>query len=144
MQLITHSRQHSFKTCRKAHQFAYNYGIRRELDGKALRMGSAFHAGIESLGLTHGIDAAVESVRRYYSELPVTEVDDERGYECETVVRLVCGYNWRWNGSQIEYVATERSFAVPLINPETGRASMLYRLAGKIDGIVRLDRKSVV
>jgi hypothetical protein len=51
----------------------------------------------------------------------------------------VCGYQWRWAGARLEVVATEQAFRVPLVNPATGKATPTFELAGKIDGIVRLE-----
>ena len=45
-QLLTYSRQQSFKTCRKRAWWEYEVGVRRIVDAKALRMGSAYHAGL--------------------------------------------------------------------------------------------------
>jgi hypothetical protein len=47
---MTFSRQDCFKSCRKKAFFAYELGLRRTTDAKALRQGTAFHAGVESLG----------------------------------------------------------------------------------------------
>ena len=139
MELLTYSRQASFKTCRKAHWFGYEQRIRPVVDAKALRQGSAYHAGLESWANTHNLDAAVQAARDAYWVTP--DVIDERDWqlECETVVRLLCGYTWRWEQCPIEHVAAEQSFELPLLNPETNKPSKLFKLAGKIDGIVRLE-----
>jgi hypothetical protein len=102
-------------------------------------MGSAFHAGIEALGKSEGVDAAVSAVRIYYDGFADAYDRYEWEIECETVVRLICGYQWRWSNDQLENVATEMPFRIPLRNPETGKTTPLWDLAGKIDGIVRRD-----
>lgn len=60
-------------------------------------------------------------------------------YERAIVAALLSGYFWRWDTSPLEVVATEQAFELPLVNPATGAASRLFRLAGKIDGVVRLE-----
>lgn len=138
-ELLTHSRQDSFKTCRRKHWYSYELGLRPIDDAKALRMGSAFHAGLQQLG--NGIDLATtcDIVREAYAERP--EAFDERDWdlECETVLRLVCAYDWRWQTMSLDYVAVELPFEIPLINPKTGRKSPLFNVAGKIDAIVRME-----
>lgn len=136
-QLLTHSRQDCFKTCRKKHYFAYELKLRKIDDAKSLRMGSAFHAGIEQL--EHGLDAACRVIRAHYEHRP--EAFDEYWWaiECETILRLVCAYDWRWKNDKLEYVATEFPFRIPLVNPETGASTPVFDLAGKIDGIVKLE-----
>lgn len=67
--------------------------------------------------------------------------------ECKTVQGLLAGYAWRWGvrpqsgrtDCEIQYVATEQEFRLPLRNPVSGKATWLFDLAGKIDGIVRLE-----
>lgn len=137
-QLLTHSRQDAFKSCRKKHWFAYELGIRRDVDAKALRMGTAFHDALEAIGNGRDLSDAVESVESRYREIPDGFESLDWGYERETVVRLVCGYVWRWSEMPLEHIATEQSFELPLLNPETGKPTPIFSLAGKIDGIVRL------
>ena len=137
-ELLTHSRQAAFKACRKMHHFQYILGIRRETDAKALRQGTAFHDGLEALGSGETIEDALERVEARYQIMPGHFDAQEWDYERETVVRMVNGYQWRWQDSGIEYLKKEMSFNLPLLNPATGRPTPTYRLAGKIDGIVRL------
>lgn len=138
LQLLTHSRMDTFKGCRKKHWFSYEVGLRSIVDGKALRMGSAFHDGLQALA-ERGFDAAIESIRTHYAEIPGENWDAlEWQYEAETVERLLCGYSWRWANDGLEYVAKEMAFELPLRNPETGAKSTTFNLAGKIDGIVRV------
>ena len=134
--LITHSRQDCFKTCRKKHWFAYELGLRPVNDAKALRMGSAGHAGLEALAKT-GFESAIEAVRACYAECPENWDITAWNYECETIERLVAGYHW-WYGESVEYIHKEFAFNLPLVNPDTGEQSKHFARAGKIDGIVRL------
>lgn len=138
-EFITHSRQDCFKVCRRKHYFAYELGLRRTEDAEALRIGSAFHAGIAALGMGQGVDYACGAVRAHYAHLP--EAFDPREWliECETVMRLVCAYDWRWASAKLVNVETEFAFELPLVNPATGKPTPLFDLAGKIDGIVRLE-----
>jgi hypothetical protein len=139
MQLLTHSRQDSFKVCRKKHWFAYELGLRRSLDAKALRMGSAYHTGLEQLGLGHDLATAVEAARLAYGTTPDGFDEYDWAIESETVIRLLCGYQWRWQNDGLEYIASEQSFELPLLNPATGKPSKIFATAGKIDGIVKLE-----
>ena len=59
--------------------------------------------------------------------------------EREIVLRLVSGYAWRWGADTAEVLATEQSFSLPIVNPETGRSTPSFRFAGKIDKIVRVE-----
>lgn len=98
-------------------------------------MGSAYHAGLESLGNGGDIAAACDAARKHYADIG----DYDFNIECQTVMTLLCGYEWRWSASPLEYVAVEQEWQLPLVNPTTGRASQSFMLGGKIDGIVRLE-----
>lgn len=143
-QLLTHSRQDAFKTCRKRHWFAYEKGLRRIDDAKALRMGSAFHAAVETLGNTSNLDEMCRVVRSQYGCCPASVDTNEWKLECETVLRIACAYQWRWQSHDLEYIAVEREFEIPLTNPATGKRTSSFNLAGKIDAIVKIDGRLAV
>lgn len=138
-ELLTHSRQDAFKTCRKRHWFAYERGLRRIDDAKALRMGGAFHEGIEQLGKGAGLPAACDAVRRKHGMCPVMFDSYDWAIELETILRLVCAYDWRWKDISLEHVAVELQFELPLLNPTTGKKTPTWNLAGKIDAIVKTE-----
>lgn len=137
-QLLTFSRMDTFKTCRRRHEFLYELGIRRTEEAKALRMGSAYHSALESLAKTYDIHDACDSVYAAYSNVEPFD-QHEMEIERETVLRMVCGYVWRWDGCGLTFVAAEQEFELSLVNPDTGRTTPNWNLAGKIDGIVRLE-----
>lgn len=137
-QLLTHSRIQCFKTCRRKHEYSYEIGLRRIDDTRALRMGSAFHDGIANLGTGNGLQAAADAIRTHYSAMPEQFDPYEWAMECETILRLVCAYEWRWQADPLVNVATEISFQLPLVNPDTGRPTPSFDLAGKIDAIISL------
>jgi hypothetical protein len=140
-ELLTHSRADCFKTCRRKHEYAYEIGLRPETDAKALRMGSAFHAGVERLGDCdpENLPSACKAVRAAYADMPDHFDPYWWAVELETILSLVCAYQWRWANHKLDVIATEQAFRVPLVNPATGKATPTFDLAGKIDGIVRLE-----
>ncbi|KKM18794.1 hypothetical protein LCGC14_1662070 [marine sediment metagenome] len=138
-QLLTHSRVQSFKTCRKRHWWEYEIGLRSAVDAKALRMGSAGHDGLDVLKLGRGIEAAVATVRDHYRRAPEAIDQYDWNIERETVECLIRGYYWRWKESLMAIVVSEQTLRAPLRNPLTGAASTLWELAGKVDGIARLE-----
>lgn len=145
MELLTHSRTAAFKQCRKQHWYSYEKGLRRIVDAKALRMGSAFHTGVESLGLGNDVAKACEAAYVEYGTCPEGYDQHEWNLEAETVARMVSGYEWRWRNSPLTHLTVEQSFQLPLLNPATGAASKTFNLAGKIDAIVQMEdgRKAV-
>lgn len=138
-ELLTHSRQAAFKECRRKHYLSYILGLRSTNDSKALRMGSAFHAAVESLGNGKPLADAVEAARSHYLYCPLAFDSYLWEIERETVERLACAYEWRWASMPLKYLAVELPFHLPLINPETGKQTPSFDLAGKIDAIVELE-----
>lgn len=139
MELLTHSRMATAKTCLKKHYFAYELGIRPEgYESKPLRIGTAVHIGLDMHAQGHDWSAIANAVQREYAGPPACGDTVEWEVECVTVLRLLHGYFWRWENDGIEVVATEQEFKLPLVNPTTGHKSTTAMVAGKIDKIIRL------
>jgi uncharacterized Fe-S cluster protein YjdI len=139
--VLTHSSESCFKVCPRKFQLRYRLGLRPAHDSDALRLGSAFHAGLEVLKGGATVAEAEQLIRGSYADAtcPPWLQPDEFAVEEETAVALVRGYAKRYeNDLIVEYVAVEQSFEIPIVNPDTGRQSKLFKSAGKIDGIVRL------
>ena len=144
-ELLTHSRMQAFKLCRKKHQWSYIHGLRKEVDAKALRMGSAGHEGLDILKKSGGdAEAAVHAVEKMYAKRPEAIPEYDWLIEAETVSCLVAAYAWRWREQPLEIVSSEESFYIPLRNPATGASSRNWWLGGKIDGIVQDGNRKLV
>lgn len=144
-ELLTNSRATSFKRCRRRHWYEYEQRLRPEEESKALRMGSAVHAGLDVIKTGGSNDSALDAVDVFYATIP--EAADEWTWEIErtTVLCLVSGWAWRWGDrGGLDVIASESKFQMPLRNPATGAATPNFDLAGKQDGIVRLDSRKAV
>lgn len=138
---LTHSSESTFKNCPRKFWLCYELGLRPKHSAQPLRLGNAVHAGLEVLKGGGDEASADLAIRGLYAdaECPPYLEADEFAVEEETAVALVKGYARRYADDLIcEYVAVEQSFDLPIINPETGRQTPIFRSAGKIDGIVRL------
>ncbi len=135
-QLLTNSRAASFKSCRKKHWYEYEIGLRKRVDAKALRMGSAGHEALDVYKKTKNVEMAIDEVRKYYANCPAAFDAYDWEIEQTTIETLVIGYCWRWSDQTFEIVASEQSFQLPLKNPETGGTSPIWDMAGKIDGVI--------
>ena len=138
METLTNSRAESFTKCRKLHWYQFEVGLRPTVDAKALRMGTAFHAGLDTWRKTGDGDQAVESARAAYGQCPKQFEATEWEIEVATVSGLVSAYCWRWNGDRPKVIASELSFRLPLVNPATGAKSTVWELAGKLDAITEM------
>jgi hypothetical protein len=137
--LLTHSREACFKTCPRKHLWQYGIGIRPAHGSDPLRMGSAFHYGLEALKAGQSEDEAAAHAMYQEAECPPWLTPEEFAVERWTVAGMVRGYARRYAGDLIvEYVAVEQSFSLPIRNPVTGRETPSFRSGGKIDGICKL------
>jgi len=125
-QLLTHSRLSCWRSCPRKHYLRYELGLAPDTDSFALRVGTAFHAALEAHDLGRDPTAAI-SAR-----------GDLDPFDHALVAAMFNVHVERWQGDTLEVVATELQFEIPLRNPETGKPSTNWNLAGKIDRIYRL------
>ena len=127
-QLLTHSRLACFRACPRRHFIRYELGIKPISDDLPRRVGSAFHAALDLCDRNLDVSAAI------------TAMDDP--FEAAMVAAMFEGHVLRYLESPLDAIASEQEFDLPLINPETGAATPIWRMAGKVDRIVRLpDRR---
>lgn len=142
MERLTHSRAASFKQCRKASYYAYELGIRREVDAKPLRMGTAYHNGLEVLANGGELETASEAASLSYAAAPDNYDQWEWEIEEITVRAMLSGYFWRWMDSGLKYICAEQTFSLKIRKPtddgSVGRAIPNWEWSGKIDAIVSL------
>lgn len=154
---ITNSQMQALKDCPRKAQLAYQLGIRTLKDAKPLRIGSAFHLAQDlfaqsKLGqIDLNEDAIVRGVLDKYEEFApdggaAQEEIQDFYIEKEILARMLAGYRWRWSevDKGVHFIATERNFSIPLVNPETGRASRTFTLDGKIDKILGLGKIQII
>jgi hypothetical protein len=115
--------------------------LRPEEDGKALRMGSAVHAGLNVLKLGGSLETAHDAAEDWYSHMPDGVDEWEWVMEETTVLCLVSGWSWRWGEDfgGMRVIESEATFELPLRNPATGAPTPNFNLAGKQDGIVAVE-----
>lgn len=135
---LSTTRLATLRRCPRQHYLRYELGLARIRETDALRLGSAFHAGLEAKNIGADAESAVAEATCGYDERPQWADEWEWEVERETVRHLLAGYFWRYSADDLEVLATEQKFEIPLVNPTTGVASKTCVLVGKIDAIVRL------
>lgn len=128
----------AMRRCPRRYWYRYELGLSRIRLAAPLRLGSAFHYGLELYNAGLSDDLAILTATDDYKTCPDWAEPNGWEIECETVRALLAGHFWRYQKDDLEFVAIEEPFEIPLVNPDTGAASRTFRLAGKIDGIVRL------
>lgn len=146
---LTHSSMKCWNACRRRYYFAYVLGVRKFHQSEPLRIGSMWHLGV---GLYEGgmpIDDAVAAVRQAYAEKdrPPYFTDEEYAVEEEKVCAMIRAHHHVYRDDPyIQTVAIEQSFAVPIVNPETGARTPSFVSAGMIDRIGKVpdDSEAVI
>ena len=130
MQTLTYSSMACARRCLRQYYYSHELRLRATRNAAALRIGSAIHDGLALLAEGVVPSAAINAMILGYDESP-----DSDPYEQVIVATLIAGYAWRYGNDDLEYVEIEEPWAMPLVNPDTGRASRTWGLAGKRDGI---------
>lgn len=136
MNLLTSSRMRAFRECARLHRLRYVDGWRAVRESEALRFGTLFHRGLEAWWTAH---AAGDAAGALAAALAMIGSRAEDSFEQAKVEELLSGYDAAWgdDASAYEVLGVEVPFEAPLLNPETWRASATWRLAGKIDLLLR-------
>jgi RecB family exonuclease len=125
-QILTHSRMSCFRTCPRKHYLRYELGLTPVKDEAPRRVGSAFHALLEA------VDKGA----------PTTVILDqlEDDFEREMVLAMFDGHMVFQGEAEKSIIpqAAELEFDIPLVNPDTGKPTPIWRFCGKIDRIVRI------
>jgi hypothetical protein len=127
--LLTSSRLKTARACQRLHYYEYTLGFRPAVDAEALRFGTLIHLGLEAWLRSTG--------DRLADALQVVELHPSDPFDIARARAMLIGYDARWGGEQLEVLAVEVRFESPLVNPDTGRASMTWNLGGKLDAVVR-------
>lgn len=136
--LLTTTRLTTLRTCPRRHYLGFELGLARVRQDAPRRFGSAYHRGMERRNGGVSLVDVVAEARTGYATCPDWADPTDWAVECETLAQLLAGYFWRYENDDLEVLAAERPFEIPLTNPDTGKPSRAFLLAGKIDAIVRL------
>lgn len=134
---LTNSARLAFQKCPRNYKIRYVDAIRRKETSEALSFGTAMHALMEIYWGTLNAanhDEPVDTHKKVEDTL--YGVDDD--FKRATLRALFNGYVKRYGESDresYECIAAEMRFDAPLMNPETGKLSQTWHLAGKIDAL---------
>ncbi len=130
----TYSMWSSFRNCRKACEWRYLHHVVPAEQDRNLAFGSLIHACLERWHGGQGLDAVCDHIDGACRN----RMSNPRQHQAWHLARsMMKGYAARYPDEEFEVVALEKEFRGPIVNPESGRASRAFTLAGKIDGIVR-------
>jgi hypothetical protein len=137
LQLLTQSRLGAARACQRLHHIKYELGYSAIVELGARRFGTLMHKGLEALWRarqagteTYNPEGALDAALAAVAE----EADPFERVKAEV---LLTAYASRWSDDQYEVLGVEVQFEAELRNPSTGAASRTWKLAGKLDVILR-------
>ncbi len=133
--VTTYSMWSRFRNCRKACDWRYFQELVPLKKAHSLVFGSVIH---DCLELWHGardVVAVLDHIDRAFSN---RAGDEHEKSDWHLARAMMTGYAVRYPTEEFDVVALEKKFEGPIINSATGASSRSFRLAGKVDGIVRM------
>src|SRR5487761_117749 len=88
----------------------------------------------------HRLDAALAAIESFIGP----DADDSQRLIAAKAKGLLVGYDARWRGAGYTALAVETVLEAPLTNPDTGRTSRTFRVAGKLDVIAEYNGRRVL
>lgn len=135
--LLTTSRARAFARCPRYHHLRYNLGYRSVEDAGPLAFGKFFHRALEAYWKAPREEALAVALATLAQEVEADPFDLAKARV------LMEGYDARWHEDGLTVERVEATFQLELVNPTTGAKSRTWRLAGKVDAIVRRADGSV-
>jgi hypothetical protein len=136
--VTTYSMWNLFRNCRKAAELRYLQHLVPIERDRNLHFGSLIHECLELWHRQRGLAQVLNLIDRHCAARAQDE-DQKRDWHLATA--MMRAYAERYAEEEFEAVALEHVFEGAIVNPATGAASRSFRLAGKVDGIVRIGQE---
>ena len=134
--VTTYSLWNSYRHCPRACAWRYLEELVPRERSVHLRFGTLIHRCLEAWHLRGDLLEVQELIDRACQSQPQTP-EVKAAWHLATAMML--GYALRYPQEDFTVVGLEQTFAGPLVNPQTGKASRLLMLAGKVDGLVEVE-----
>lgn len=136
--LLTYSALNTFRNCPRKYKNRYLDNLRPRERAEALSFGSVVHTAIEIWYRSSGTESRLTDVLAYIDDAFENRlVDSNQMVQWHLATAMICGYAERYATEDFEVIEVEKEFVGEIRNPDTGRQSQTFRIAGKVDGIVR-------
>ncbi len=136
--LLTYSALNTFRNCPRKYKNRYLDNLRPRERPEALSFGSVIHTAIELWYRSQNAESRLNDVLAYINDAFENRVvDSHQMAQWHLVTAMIRGYADRYATEEFEVVEVEKEFVGEIRNPDTGRQSQTFRIAGKVDGIVR-------
>ena len=136
--LLTYSALNTFRNCPRKYKNRYLDNLRPRERAEALSFGSVVHTAIELWYRSQYAESRLRDVLTYIDDAFGNRmVDSIQMVQWHLATAMIRGYAERYATEEFEVVEVEKEFVGEIRNPDTGRQSQTFRIAGKVDGIVR-------
>jgi RecB family exonuclease len=136
--LLTYSALNTFRNCPRKYKNRYLDNLRPRERAEALSFGSVVHTAIELWYRSSNAESRLRDVLTYIDDAFENRVvDSNQMVQWHLATAMIRGYAERYAAEEFEVVEVEKEFVGEIRNPVTGRQSQTFRIAGKVDGIVR-------
>jgi RecB family exonuclease len=136
--LLTYSALNTFRNCPRKYKNRYLDNLRPRERAEALSFGSVIHTAIELWYRSQDTESRLPDVLAYIDDAFENRVvDSNLLVQWHLATAMIRGYAERYGTEEFEIVEVEKEFVGEIRNPDTGRQSQTFRIAGKVDGIVR-------
>jgi RecB family exonuclease len=136
--LLTYSALNTFRNCPRKYKNRYLDNLRPRERVEALSFGSVIHTAIELWYRSTDTDSRLHDVLASIDEgYENRNTDPHQMAQWHLATAMIRGYADRYTTEEFEVVEVEKEFVGEIRNPDTGRQSQTFRIAGKVDGIVR-------
>ncbi len=136
--LLTYSALNTFRNCPRKYKNRYLDNLRPRERAEALSFGSVIHTAIELWYRSSNTESRLRDVLAYIDDAFENRVvDSNLMVQWHLATAMFRGYAERYGTEEFEIVEVEKEFVGEIRNPDTGRQSQTFRIAGKVDGIVR-------
>ena len=136
--LLTYSALNTFRNCPRKYKNRYLDNLRPRERAEALSFGSVIHTAIELWYRSSNTESRLRDVLAYVNDAFENRVvDPNLMVQWHLAIAMIRGYAQRYATEDFEVVEVEKEFVGEIRNPDTGRQSQTFRIAGKVDGIVR-------
>ena len=136
--VLTYSALNTFRNCPRKYKHRYIDNLRPRARAEALSFGGIVHGAIELWYRTvHNPMRLAIVLDTMDQQFPERNVDDLQKSHWHLARAMFTGYARRYATEDFEIVEVEKEFVGEIRNPDTGRQSQTFRIAGKVDAIVR-------
>jgi hypothetical protein len=144
--VLTFSALNTYRNCPCKYNLRYQKFLTRRERPEALAFGGVIHEAIETWyrpdphGAKESIDVrTIRILNLIDKRFPNRHGDANEKKLWQLARAMMAGYCARYAEEEFIVVEVEKEFQAEIRNPDTGRTSQTFTMAGKVDGIVSVD-----